>query len=547
MDRAANAKKHLASMRNQVKGSAWKNLGYVKLFLVGLHERLLLSLHRGINTIRRRKPVHLVICGPARSGTTMLFNMIRTSAEGSVYVPDREQSALQTLSLFRAAYITKRPLDLYAVDEIVDKLGAIRDLRFLITLRDPRSLVTSFHHSVPNQYNQSWDFGFYTGPNVSFSRPGVGSAFKQIEELMSRDDIRHLVVKYEDLVTSPEDFRKKISDFSGLVFANDFSNFHKAAIPDGLQTQMNGVRTVDKGNAERWRNRKYRQRLENQLSLFPEMEAGIKRFGYIPSADAGLNPVEEHSRTQGAGTVVAMHTPDEVYRAEAYRLRRSLERISVSYLIDELPPARELAGLADTECEYPEWFIQKLARYFKPTWLLEKRISIDGPILYTDADSFFHRNPWPYLGQYDGDMAVFTRRNPPDQKAILNSGVIWFNDTAGARQIISRWKKACDAERKRVQEMWPDVKPSASDQPLLSSIVRNDELSRREFNIQRLPPTMMSIFDYDRNNRDQVFIEQLQASRVAKNQTRGDLRPSVPDARSQRIKELNALLNRPVE
>lgn len=507
-----------------------KRLKIISTSLKKAETNFYLLVHKTLNKLKGKKPEHVIIVGPARSGTTLLYNMCRHSVSGEIYAPGAETPAVASLKKFSSAYLTKRPLDLFEVDKIIKLLGPIRDLKFIITVRDPRSLVTSFHKSIPFQYYQSWDYGFYTGPYPSFTRPGVGKAFAEIEKIKNNGAIKSLIVRYEDLVSNPESIKQKIEKYVDFKMEKNFSYFHRSDIPETLKIQFNSVRPVDSKNAERWKNKKYQKRLSLQFKLFPEIKTVIEKYGYV------MDGFQAEDVKIEKGTVVAMHTPDDVYRNEARRMQASMDRLGIKHFIEELPPVEQLAGV-DNPDDYPKWFLQKLARFYKPTWLVEKRKQLRGPILYCDVDAFFHRDPWPYLNLYDGDIAVFSRRN-----GIVNSATIWMNDTPNAVKILKDWARRGQEKREEVLNSWPNVVPSTSDQPLLRDIVQENYHASKFF-IQRLPQTMLYIFQSKyKTEKNEVFIEQLQASRVAKSKSYHKTKNGQVSPRDQRIAELEGLL-----
>ena len=495
--------------------------------------RALILKHVLRNLVRRTKPVHIIICGQSRSGTTLFYNMIRAGIPENSCSPPRELRATKTLNISADYYVTKRPLDLFEIENIQRLLGKIRDLKFIIMIRDPRALVTSKHASVPEQYWQGYDYKFFVNPNrgiKSYTNPGIGAAFTAIRQVQK--DARHafLLVKYEEVVANPDSVQTRVEEFTGVRFKKPFSEWWTAPVSEGLQTQLNGIRPVDPENADRWRKPEHRRRIALQWKLFPELDSIVTEFVYASNKDIGIDFSGYNDIVRGL--VVAMHTPDPIYKEEADRLKRSLDAIGVKYSIDEVPSVEELAGI---DGDYPMWFIQKLARFWKPTWLVTKRKLLRGPLLYTDADSFVHNDPWTYLNQYDGDVGVFIRRN-----GILNSSVIWINDNENAMLLLKEWAEKCDAERKACLAAWPDVKPSTSDQPILQKVVELDESGGRKYKIQRLPESMVHIFDRDGSIKGRhVYIEQLQASRVARSNTQNPTMGSSIFRREKRIKELD--------
>lgn len=480
--------------------------------------KLQLSAHRFINAIKgNQKPEHIVITGPSLEGSLLISDALKKSIDGNGYYPAETIAALNTINKFKNTYITKSHSDLFDVKDIQEKLSAVRDLKFIIVVADPRDMLTEMHCSIPFQYFQSWDYSFYTEPHPSFTCPGVGKAFEEIDRLKKDGSISFKIVRFEDLLEKPEQIQQELTDFLKTPLGNDWAVEIKAH--KGIQKRTD----------------KDEQRISMLLSLFPDIKKRIAEYGYTKlSEEANYNQATNVNFNNG--TVVAMHTPDDVYRNEARRMQASMDRLGIKHFIEELPQVEQLAGVENPD-DYPQWFLQKLARYYKPTWLVEKRKELRGPILYCDVDAFFHRDPWPYLNLYDGDMAVFSRRN-----GIVNSATIWMNDTPNALKILKEWARRGEKKRKEVLNSWPDVIPSTSDQPLLRAIVQ-ENYHVSNFFIQRLPQTMLHIFKSKyKTEQNEVFIEQLQASRVAKNKSYDKTKNGKISPRDLRIVELERLL-----
>lgn len=257
------------------------------------------------------------------------------------------------------------------------------------------------------------------------------------------------------------------------------------------------------------------QRVARQIQLAPELESRAVAMGYLPAVD-----IVDESELQPAvpvGTVIAFHTPDEVYRAEAQRLRSTLDRLGLAHRFFEVQPEKN-------------WVRTTL---LKPIWMSEARETLVGPLLYIDVDAFVHQDPWPYLSQYSGDLAAVYN------DGILNSATIWINDTPGARQLLKRWVEHSNIRRGddtgQLQQTGED-----SDQTVLRNIVDAAEANGdREVIFERLPSNMAHIFDQQTNGWvvGPVIIEQLQASRES---TRHAKRL---ERRRRRLRELDAQRN----
>jgi hypothetical protein len=447
--------------------------------------------HFFANAFRKEKPVHIIICGTSLSGATILYKMIRSSVEKTAWCPSQDISALSTLSVFARTLITKSLLDVLRASEIQAKLGRIRQIRFIIMIRDPRALVSSKHKSVPNQYFQGFDYQFYVDSKngvKSYTNPGVSEIFRAIENLASLPNTEHLIVKYEDLVQNPVCELQKISLYCGVQFSDSLHNC-----------------PVNSFSLLSWLEAGSLSRVKKQLRFHPDLERIAQEYGYQPISRFGEDANDSKPAKENKGCIIGFHTPDAVYSAEAKRLRKSIEMLSLPHEISEVPAC----GSWVENCS------------MKPTWILEKRVQLRGQLLYLDVDAVLHSDPWPYLEMYDGDIAVFISK-----VGKLLSGTIWINDTPGAHDLLTRWKRACDISR------------NVHDQRILQEIIEGDEASDSPYyKVQRLPVNLTYIFD---KPYEYVFgspiVEHLQASRIGRSM--GQLTLSLQQ-RNERVKQLS--------
>ncbi|PKD43273.1 putative nucleotide-diphospho-sugar transferase [Rhodohalobacter barkolensis] len=512
----------------RITGRAKKELTKITKYLRfhGYHNLQVLR-----KTLRKgHKSDHIIICGPDLRGSSILHDVIRNCTSSINFSSKKNISALDTQSLFKKSILTYEPTDLFSVNEIDDLLSKFRNLKFIVIIRDPRSLLTEVHPDIPWQYFQSWDYGFYIEPNQSFTRPGVGKAFNEIERLKEAGKFQFKIIRYEDFLEKPDDIQDEISEFADIEFSKSFSDC--LTNTDKFDnTNFGFIQKKTDQISKAWKSTEHAERLNRLSKLFPDILEYIKKHNY--PIDEKVNDQVRTDTNINNGTLVAMHTPDKVYTNEAKRMRASLDRLGIKHSVDELPGVDKIAGVEDPE-NYPDWFIQKLARYYKPTWLRKKRQQIRGALLYCDVDAFIHKNPWEYLHLYEGDMAVFSRRNGD-----INSGTIWINDTEGAKDFLKLWEKKCLEKRAEIFKSWPNVKPSPSDQVILTEIViENNNLAR--YKIQRLPPSMLHIFPFDGSFNEDIYIEHLQASRVAKSKVSQGTR-LLKKERDRRIIELEDL------
>ncbi|MFS8116395.1 hypothetical protein QD460_32320 [Rhizobium jaguaris] len=123
-----------------------------------------------------------------------------------------------------------------------------------------------------------------------------------------------------------------------------------------------------------------------------------------------------------AGEVVAFFSVNSFYETEAARMVASAWRLGLSVHTWPFVSAGSWVRNAS----------------LKPTFLVNQRQKLTGPLLYVDVDAVFHRDPWPELAAYDCDIAVYRERGR------LISATILINDTPAAREILALWKKRCD-------------------------------------------------------------------------------------------------------
>jgi hypothetical protein len=113
-------------------------------------------------------------------------------------------------------------------------------------MRDPRDVLTSRHHSKPDSY--------YVSPERLFNHE------QEINWLEERWD-KVLRIKYEDLLTNPDDCQKKIAASTGLKPAEKFSDYpdflsDRKNVLDIKEKAMAGIRKLDPERIRRWKKNK---------------------------------------------------------------------------------------------------------------------------------------------------------------------------------------------------------------------------------------------------------------------------------------------------
>ena len=190
--------------------------------------------------------MHIVIAGYPRSGSTMLTNMLRSTVTNFKFF-DSEMKAL-AVPPNSGNVITKRPWDISVADTIALR---IPDVRFLVCVRDPRSVITSKHYQAPDEYKVSWDKAIrYVHPDGKID---------YMEGLIYWDDHIRKVPRptymfFENLISRPQLEQQRLQKLFGFQYnGKRFADFWESEIPERLSVQLNGIRPLDVDRKDSWR------------------------------------------------------------------------------------------------------------------------------------------------------------------------------------------------------------------------------------------------------------------------------------------------------
>lgn len=164
------------------------------------------------------------------------------------------------------------------------------------------------------------------------------------------------------------------------------------------------------------------------------------------------------------------------YRAEADRLRESLDRIGLDHRIDELPSR----GSWDRNI------------LITPEYIRDVMYTTSKPVLYVDADAEFHSVP-EFPDGFDVQVHYLNGRE-------LLDGTLWLANNPRTRDLVDQW---CNEVRVGVWE-----------QKTLQDILER----RTDIKVNRLGPEYCFIYDTSRALYPGVepIIEHHQASRRLK-------------------------------
>lgn len=219
--------------------------------------------------------MHVVICGYSRSGSTLLHALLRENVT-NYHCHDAEQSALDCLGR-HPRQVSKRPLDVFCAEAIADR-GA--NVRFVVLLRDLRSILTSCHWRWPG-FCVDWDrqgdlprAGAAAGENVY---PGVVPTYEAIARLADP-----LFVRFEDLLRQPDVVQDRLRGELGFEYRGRFRDWatNDRPPPARLRRPLNGYRRLDPAAAARWR--RFPLRLREQFGACPRLFDILVEYGYEP-------------------------------------------------------------------------------------------------------------------------------------------------------------------------------------------------------------------------------------------------------------------------
>lgn len=162
-------------------------------------------------------------------------------------------------------------------------------------------------------------------------------------------------------------------------------------------------------------------------------------------------------------TVLSYFTNNGRYPALAERLDASCEKFLVE---------RRIVQMED----WGEWLTNN---NLKPRFILEQLIDVRGPVLWMDIDTEFVGDPHRFISAWESwrgmcDFGIYNwhadRANvnnvPYDEKRLLGSGgVIYFDYTAPAIEILLRWIAALNANPQGVDDQVLDTVFNSHNRP----------------------------------------------------------------------------------
>lgn len=224
-----------------------------------------------------KKYNHIIVCGYPRAGTTLFYNMLRTTVKGYKFY-NRETRAINAhKNQPNVPKITKRPTDISDVPEIDSK---IPNKKFIVCIRDPRSVLVSEHSHAPGHFKIGWDYAIATNRKKGIVGKAPGLLKRHNKVLQVPEPI---YIYYENLVQDPIKIQKMLKKELGFEYKGYFTDFYKHNIPDTLALQLNGIRRVSSDRIESWK--KYPERIKQQFNECPKLFDIVKYWGYEENDD----------------------------------------------------------------------------------------------------------------------------------------------------------------------------------------------------------------------------------------------------------------------
>ncbi len=158
-------------------------------------------------------------------------------------------------------FISKQPSDIKRIHMI---LRHDPNLFVIYMERDPRAVIASIHPVDPTRYFA--DFRIWKESHAAAEKLADESRFK--------------LVRYEDLVESPDDVQRELAAHWPFLEATDpFSTFEQKANPSFKADEaMKGVRPISTDRIDGWKE--HLPRIKAQAGRYPEMADLLVACGY---------------------------------------------------------------------------------------------------------------------------------------------------------------------------------------------------------------------------------------------------------------------------
>lgn len=242
------------------------------------------TIHRHVEAGKRL----LFIAGCARSGTSLMLNMMRCFDDAYCDPVERPFADLAILDRPEAAWVLKRTATCWKTLRSLPN-----DVGLIYMVRHPFDVLTSRWGAQTDQYVtwERWKAEFDALEEVVTHRaPNTGGL---------------QIVRYEDLVTAPLDVQSRIEGQWELQRTTGFDRFHELASSDApslVGVALQGLRPPDRRSIDKWRRQ---PQLASELrSLVLDHRNELTRF--LERFDYDVGSLEEVAHQEpGTGTPTA--------------------------------------------------------------------------------------------------------------------------------------------------------------------------------------------------------------------------------------------------
>jgi hypothetical protein len=226
---------------------------------------------------------HIIVTGYSRSGTTMFYHMLRSTVSNFEFV-DEEVPAERMVGMDRKNRITKRPLDLFSLEAVQENNIYGKKLSLVILIRDIRSILTSYHEAVPDDYFIGYDHQYFFNRSTgeySYTNPGILHIHQAIAGAMNSQAFSNrIILKYEDLLSDLCGQQERLGNLLGLDYTGSFEHFHRKEASVNLSRQLNTLRAPDRSRIESWKSREHERRIRSQFTRCPLLFDILINYGY---------------------------------------------------------------------------------------------------------------------------------------------------------------------------------------------------------------------------------------------------------------------------
>jgi len=203
--------------------------------------------------------IRIHITGAPRSGTT-LMQALMAASYSRITAPTGEVRLWSTVPK-DGIVCTKNPNDTLLAPML---LNMDKSLHFICMMRDPRDVISSKHYSAPDKY--------FTNLRVWREHAAIARALG--------NHPRFHVVRYEDLVTHPDEIQSRLGKAMGfLVRSAKFSEYSGETSDAQVETDaLNGPRAVEASRLENWKE--HIGRVKHQIKIHGSIDTELIDFSY---------------------------------------------------------------------------------------------------------------------------------------------------------------------------------------------------------------------------------------------------------------------------